>query len=138
MKKNLNAGFAVVCIMVLSSGCASIVSGNKYGIPIHANEAATVEIRMGNELVAVVKAPTMVTLDSGAGFFSRAKYSFTFKKDGYPDVVKTRNAYLNGWYFGNIIFGGLIGILIVDPATGAMWRLDENPLGVQYNMNQSK
>jgi len=33
---------------------------------------------------------------------------------------------LNGWYFGNIIFGGLIGLLIVDPATGAMYRLDVN------------
>jgi hypothetical protein len=31
---------------------------------------------------------------------------------------------LDGWYIGNIIFGGLIGFLIVDPATGAMWKLD--------------
>ncbi|MCG2921469.1 hypothetical protein KZ305_25620, partial [Escherichia coli] len=34
--------------------------------------------------------------------------------------VKSR---LNGWYFGNIIFGGLIGILVVDPMTGAMFTL---------------
>ena len=30
---------------------------------------------------------------------------------------------LSGWYFGNIIFGGLIGMLIVDPVTGAMYNL---------------
>ena len=31
----------------------------------------------------------------------------------------------NGWYIGgNILLGGLIGWLIVDPATGAMWTLD--------------
>ena len=30
---------------------------------------------------------------------------------------------INGWYFGNIIFGGLIGMLAVDPATGAMYTL---------------
>ncbi|MFH6792762.1 hypothetical protein ACHRCF_16520, partial [Acinetobacter baumannii] len=30
---------------------------------------------------------------------------------------------LSGWYLGNIIFGGLIGLLIVDPATGAMYKL---------------
>ena len=30
----------------------------------------------------------------------------------------------NGWYLaGNFIFGGLLGWLIVDPATGAMWNL---------------
>ena len=27
----------------------------------------------------------------------------------------------NGWYIGNILFGGLIGMIIVDPATGDMW-----------------
>jgi len=31
---------------------------------------------------------------------------------------------VNGWYFGNLFIGGLIGMLIVDPATGAMYRLD--------------
>ena len=30
---------------------------------------------------------------------------------------------MNGWYFGNILFGGLIGMIAVDPATGAMYTL---------------
>jgi hypothetical protein len=30
---------------------------------------------------------------------------------------------IDGWYFGNILFGGLIGMLIVDPLTGAMYCL---------------
>ena len=33
---------------------------------------------------------------------------------------------VDSWYFGNILFGGLIGMLIIDPATGAMWKLPEN------------
>ncbi|WP_174263189.1 CsgG/HfaB family protein [Citrifermentans bemidjiense] len=32
---------------------------------------------------------------------------------------------MNGWYWGNIVFGGVIGLLIVDPATGAMWKMDD-------------
>lgn len=36
------------------------------------------------------------------------------------------SANLNGWYFGNILFGGPLGILIVDPASGAMWKLPES------------
>ena len=37
------------------------------------------------------------------------------------------SANLNGWYFGNIITpGGLLGFLIIDPASGAMWKLPEN------------
>jgi hypothetical protein len=31
---------------------------------------------------------------------------------------------VNGWYVGNVIFGGLVGFLIVDPLTGAMWVLE--------------
>jgi hypothetical protein len=31
---------------------------------------------------------------------------------------------LDGWYFGNILLGGVIGMLIIDPATGAMYKLD--------------
>ncbi len=34
------------------------------------------------------------------------------------------NFKVDGWYWGNIVFGGLIGWLIVDPATGAMYKLE--------------
>ena len=48
------------------------------------------------------------------------------RKEGYGKQVATISAELDGWYIGNIVFGGLIGMLIVDPATGAMWRLDDS------------
>lgn len=124
---------AVLCF----SGCASIVSRSVYNIPIHSNAPASVEIHNRGEYVTTVNAPTTLSLSSKSTFFVPARYTFTFKRDGYDDVVKTRSAYLNGWYIGNVIFGGLIGVLIVDPATGAMWRLDENPVGVEYlNSNE--
>ncbi|WP_321436341.1 hypothetical protein [uncultured Bacteroides sp.] len=44
--------------------------------------------------------------------------------EGYETKSIPVKCNLNGWYFGNLIFGGLIGILIVDPATGAMYRLE--------------
>ena len=33
---------------------------------------------------------------------------------------------MDGWYIGHILFGGLIGFLIIDPATGSMWKLNES------------
>lgn len=125
------------CVIIAFSGCASIVSRSVYNIPIHSNAPASVEIHNRGEYVTTVNAPTTLSLSSKSTFFVPARYTFTFKRDGYDDVVKTRSAYLNGWYIGNVIFGGLIGVLIVDPATGAMWRLDENPVGVEYlNSNE--
>ncbi|MFG0400611.1 hypothetical protein ACF8D8_17535, partial [Pseudomonas sp. zjy_11] len=48
-----------------------------------------------------------------------------FKKDGYPDKTIELDSSLSGWYWGNILLGGLIGMLIVDPLTGAMYKLPE-------------
>lgn len=45
--------------------------------------------------------------------------------DGYTTKEIIVSAKLNGWYFGNIFFGGVIGMLIVDPLTGAMWKISE-------------
>jgi len=30
---------------------------------------------------------------------------------------------MDGWYIGNLLFGGILGFLVIDPATGAMWKL---------------
>ena len=32
----------------------------------------------------------------------------------------------------NVIFGGLIGWLIIDPATGAMWTLEDEVVNVAF------
>ena len=49
-----------------------------------------------------------------------------FGKTGYPRQGGTVDTELSGWYLGNFLFGEVIGLLIIDPATGAMWRLPES------------
>jgi hypothetical protein len=67
--------------------------------------------------------PLTVTLKKGAGYFKPENYVLRFTKDGYqPRELNIRGS-VSGWYFGNILFGGLIGMLAVDPATGAMFKL---------------
>lgn len=50
-------------------------------------------------------------------------YRIKVTKPGFNDIYATLQHSIDGWYWGNIIFGGLIGMLIVDPATGAMYKL---------------
>lgn len=50
---------------------------------------------------------------------------------GQLDIVST----VNGWYIGNILFGGVIGLLAVDPATGAMYSF---PDSVNATLNVSE
>src|SRR5439155_13574267 len=67
--------------------------------------------------------PTTLTLSASAGYFKPAKYTMEVALNGYNVGKGSVTAGMNGWYAGNIIFGGLIGLLIVDPATGAMFKL---------------
>ncbi len=42
---------------------------------------------------------------------------------GYKVTEVELTPKMSGWYWGNLLFGGLIGMLAVDPATGAMWNI---------------
>ena len=125
--------FAVVMsvVMLLGSGCASIVSKSQWPVTINSNPSGANVAIKNKRAVEVQKGttPMTVTLSSSAGFFNPAAYQFAFEKEGYYPASASLSASMNGWYIGNILFGGLIGILIVDPATGAMWKLDDTVYG---------
>jgi uncharacterized protein YceK len=127
-KKTIAGVSTILASTILLSGCASIVSKSQYPVSINSYpDGATVTV-MNKSGITVLKAktPTTVTLKASRGFFQPESYTLTYEKDGYQKQITTISAGLDGWYVGNIIFGGLIGILIVDPATGAMWRLDDS------------
>lgn len=114
--------FGATCL----AGCASIVSKSEWPVTIASNPpGASVSIRNNSgQEIHKGTTPTTLTLSSRGGYFSPAKYTVAFEKDGFVTSSMPMNSHLNGWYWGNIVFGGLIGMLIVDPATGAMWKLD--------------
>lgn len=117
---------AAVIAPILFSSCASIFTKSTYPVSINTTPAdATVTItdKKGNE-VFVGQTPTVVKLKSSAGFFSKAEYQIKLSLNGYEEKVMTITSSIEGWYFANILLGGIIGMLIVDPATGAMWSLD--------------
>lgn len=120
----------LVSVLALSllSGCASIVSESKYPVNIVTFPAgAHVDIHdRSGATVYTGTTPALVSLDSGDGYFGRAAYTIDLKKDGFAPTQTNLRASMNGWYWGNIVFGGLIGMLIVDPLTGAMYKLPGN------------
>ena len=130
----------VIVLILLSAGCASIVSRSTYRVPIRSSvdgTVVTIRDRRGN-ICATERTPTIVTLRSGSGFFSRAEYTFTFEKDGYYGDIQKRTARMDGWYWGNLVFGGVLGLVIIDPITGAMFKLDENPVNVHLVRAQNR
>ena len=123
---NLKLKFIALASLLIITSCASIVSSSSWPISINSSPSEAkisikdkkgIEIYTGNT-------PATLKLKSGAGFFSKARYQVTFDKVGYDKKVVPVEFKLNGWYFGNIIFGGPLGLLIIDPATGAMFKLE--------------
>lgn len=124
--KRLNLLLATAMLAVSMTGCASIVSKSNWPVTVQSNPTgAKCEIVKDNGIkLHTGETPMTVNLESSSGFFSSAKYKINCNKDG-NQASSELSARLNGWYIGNLAFGGLIGFLIVDPATGAMWRLDD-------------
>lgn len=132
--KTASVFFATILIL---TSCASIVSKSTYPLTINStpnNASISITDSKGQEIF-LGNTPAVVKLKAGSGFFSRAEYQVKFSSPGYEDRVVPVLFKLDGWYFGNIILGGVIGMLIVDPATGAMWKLETEFLNETLNSN---
>ena len=119
---------ALAGFLLVSSSCASIVSKSRYPLTITSSpERANIMVtdKRGRPVYQGVT-PATLNLSASSGFFSKAEYQITFQKEGYAQRILPIRCELDGWYFGNLLFGGLIGFLIVDPITGAMFRLQTN------------
>ncbi len=125
--KNLTKTLTIAVSIFFFSSCASIVSKSNWPLTVNTNpNGAKVEITdKKGATVYEGLSPSTVYLKSGSGFFSSQSYILKLTMEGYESKNIPVHCNLNGWYFGNILFGGLIGILIVDPATGAMYRLED-------------
>lgn len=118
--------WGLLATFVVLLGCASIVSKSTYTVNLNSNPLGakvTVKDERGVPMQTGTT-PMMVTLKAGKGYFQGKNYTVTFSMPGYEDHTAFITQNLDGWYIGNILFGGVIGMLIVDPLTGAMWRLD--------------
>lgn len=125
-----HSAFLLLVAAVVLAGCASIVSKSEYPVAITSNPIGAdfvVKRRSGIPIASGVT-PATIVLPASDGYFQPAKYTIEFKRKGVLQSVPL-TAKINGWYFGNLVFGGvIIGMLIVDPATGAMWRLNDTAM----------
>jgi hypothetical protein len=118
----------VLLTITLLSGCATIAGHTTYPVTISSspNEAKFIVTNKAGHEVQSGITPSTVTLNSGAGYFSGEKYSVAYSKNGFNDAKAEIDSSVSGWYAGNLLIGGLIGLLIVDPLSGAMYKLPEN------------
>ena len=124
MKKYIDSLLLPLVLLVI--GCATIVGKTTQVVSLSSapDQADVVIIDENKKDIFKGKTPTTVTLKKGDGYFHGKDYTVTISKEGFSDRTVKIGSKPSGWYIaGNILFGGLIGWFIVDPATGAMWTL---------------
>lgn len=126
-------------LSIVLSACATIMRDNSQTIPI-TSSTDNVDIRIADKsgkVIFVGQTPASVNLKTAAGgYFDPQEYTITASKDGFKNQTTIIDWHVSAWYWAeNLILGGLIGYLIIDPITGDMYYLDED---VHLNMTPIK
>jgi uncharacterized protein YceK len=103
---------AIVLCPILLIGCASIISGRTQKVGVTTIPAEAVVICNG----MTQSSPCTLILDR-----TQPVYQITIKKEGYKTIDVKLERGINGWVFGNIVLGGIIG-LVIDVADGSCWQ----------------
>jgi hypothetical protein len=117
----------MIVVALLSTSCASIVTQSSYAVDFNSNpqgSRVTIESRDGR-VVFDGRTPATVFLESSAGYMRPERYKVTYLSGTQEPVTTWINARIEGWYFGNLLLwgAGVIGMLLIDPLTGAMWKI---------------
>lgn len=115
------------CSLFLSS-CATIVSSRQMPTAIDSlpSKMAFKVLDKNGVVVTQGVTPSTATLNRSSGYFQPGKYTIEISKNGKVVGKETISAGINAWYFGNVLLGGLVGMVIVDPLSGAMYRMPES------------
>ena len=123
---------AMIFLIILISGCASITRGTKDGFSIQTTPHGALAT-LSNGLSCTT--PCALILPRKEGFV------VTLEKEGYStvttNVVPKQAGAGSAGMAGNVLVGGLIGVA-VDSSTGAMKDLYPNPLVITLQKKETE
>ena len=124
-----------IALTFACAGCATLFSDVHYPVTINSNPSAlTIQVlRSTGQIVHRGTTPTRITLSSSKGYMQGETYTINLVKEGKVVGTTTLNSRIDGWFWGNFLHGGLIGMLVVDPLTGKMWTLDSEVMVSDFN-----
>lgn len=117
MKKRI---IFLLLLCVLCSSCATIVKSGKQEVSFTSVPSDAIVIANGRTLG---KTPVTTTIDR------KSDQTLTFEKEGYKTLTLPFTTTINGWFWGNIAIGGLIGST-TDGLSGAVYEYSPS----QYNV----
>ena len=129
-------GLIAIIVLISFTGCASIVGQSSFPVTINSNPSGasvTVRDESGADVFSGAT-PATVSLTAGESYFHAKIYDLIFSRPGYAEQHAQLRAEIDGWYFANFILpGGLLGLLVIDPITGKMWKLPLHKVVTLYD-----
>ncbi|UZJ39733.1 MULTISPECIES: PEGA domain-containing protein [Prosthecochloris] len=125
MKKLLLTVCILLPLSFAFSGCGTIMDGTKQEIGFSSspsNAVVTIDGKM------IGRTPLTQSLKR------KNTHKVVMALDGYYPYEMTLTKKTNGWVWGNIVFGGLIG-LAVDAATGSLYKLTPEQVNADLKSN---
>lgn len=111
--------------LFLMSSCATIMHGTNETVGISSNPTNAL-VYVDNKFVG--NSPAIVKMSRKDSHIVRIEL------EGYKPYEVTLTPELSGWVFGNIVFGGFLG-LAVDAITGGLYQL--TPTQIQAEMSKT-
>lgn len=106
MKKN---SICLLLCLVLT-GCASIVKGRYQEVSFQS---------MPDEVTVIIDGRTMGKTPLTTNLLKNSGQIVVFEKDGYKPLTMSLEKRMSGWFWGNLVFGGVLGST-TDATTGAI------------------
>ncbi len=116
---------ALLSLVLLSTSCATIMHGTRQCVGISSNPT---NARIWVDRAYVGTTPMIVEMSR------KDNHIITIALEGYECYEAVFSRQLSGWAFGNIIFGGLIG-LAVDALSGGLYMLTPDQVQAELRSN---
>jgi hypothetical protein len=110
------ARLAVVALVFSLTSCATVITGKHDVLNVNSSPTGasfTTSTGAQGTTPAKIEVPDDVDVE------------FRFQMPGYADGSVTAAKYMSGWVWGNILIGGIIG-LVIDFASGGIYTHDRD------------
>lgn len=125
MTNRLKSLTLILLSLATLTSCATIMHGTRQSIGISSNPS---NANVWVDRTFVGNTPIIVNMSRNDNHFVRIEI------EGYLPYEATFSKQLSGWVFGNIIFGGIIG-LAVDAITGGIYKLTPDQVQAEMHSN---
>ena len=119
MKKYKNTFIAITALCL--SGCASIIQGTKQNVSINSSPSSG-SVSLNGQKIGITP--------MAAKLSRKGPNVIKIELPGYLPHEMAFSRSVSGWVWGNIVFGGVIG-LAIDAATGGIYKLTPDQVNAE-------